>query len=169
MMKMMNLNLQNHLNTQRIRYCTYIRIRYCTYIRIRYCTYIRIRYCTYIRIRYCTYIRIRYCTYIRIRYCTYIRIRYCTYIRIRYCTYYQGSFFFQLFNWFQLFSSEYLYLKIAGQSQSRSKMDHLKEGVDSFSYFPLNIFIWKLQDKVRAGQWTRSEQVKDRSFERGCR
>jgi hypothetical protein len=41
----------------------------------------------------------------------------------------------QLFNWFQLFSSENCFPKIAGHSQNRSKMTILKGGVDVFSYF----------------------------------
>jgi hypothetical protein len=45
-----------------------------------------------------------------------------------------GMFFFQLFNWFQLFLSENSFQKVAGHGQKRSKMTILKGGVDGFSY-----------------------------------
>jgi hypothetical protein len=44
---------------------------------------------------------------------------------------------FQFFNWFHLFPSGKKLLKIAGHSENRSKMDHLKGDVDGFSYFSL--------------------------------
>ena len=43
--------------------------------------------------------------------------------------------FCQLFKWFQLFSSGEKLLKVAGHSQNRSKIDHLKWVVEGFSYF----------------------------------
>jgi hypothetical protein len=43
--------------------------------------------------------------------------------------------FFQLFNWFHLYSSEEKIPKVAGHGQNRSKIDILKEVVDDFSYF----------------------------------
>jgi hypothetical protein len=43
--------------------------------------------------------------------------------------------YFQLFIWFQLFSSEEKIPQVAGRGQNRSKIDFLKEGVYRFSYF----------------------------------
>ena len=43
--------------------------------------------------------------------------------------------FFQLFNWFQLFSSDKKIPKVTEHSPNSSKMDLLKGGVDGFSFF----------------------------------
>jgi len=43
--------------------------------------------------------------------------------------------FFQLFNWFKLFSSETKLLKIVGYNRNRSKITFLKRGLNGFSYF----------------------------------
>ena len=57
---------------------------------------------------------------------------------------YAGMIFFQLFNWFQLFSSREKLQKVAGHNQNRSKIDHLKVGVDGFSYFLLSLLFYFL-------------------------
>ena len=55
--------------------------------------------------------------------------------------------FFQLFNWFQLFFCEKEILKIAGHSQNRSKMTFLKGGVDGFSYFHwFSVILFSIQN-----------------------
>ena len=51
-----------------------------------------------------------------------------------------GIFFFQLFNWFQLFSSRKKNWKVAENGHNRSKIDHLEGGVDGFSKFFFNDF-----------------------------
>lgn len=43
--------------------------------------------------------------------------------------------FCQLFSWFKLFSYGEKLPNVAGQSEQVKKMDNLKEGVYSFSYF----------------------------------
>jgi hypothetical protein len=45
--------------------------------------------------------------------------------------------YFQLFNWYLLFSSEKLNSKCCRTCKNRSKMDILKVGVDDFNYFSL--------------------------------
>jgi hypothetical protein len=44
---------------------------------------------------------------------------------------------FQLFDWFQLFSSKTKILKVAGYSRNRSKMTFLKGGVEWFQLISL--------------------------------
>ena len=43
--------------------------------------------------------------------------------------------FLQIFNWFQLFSSEYCFAEVTGHCEIWYQMTLLKEGVDGFSYF----------------------------------
>ena len=45
--------------------------------------------------------------------------------------------YFQLFNWFQLISSEKQIPSVAGNGQNKSKIYPLKGGVDGFSIFSL--------------------------------
>jgi len=55
--------------------------------------------------------------------------------------------FCQLFNRFQLFSSENCFPKVAGHSQNRSKMTILKGGVYGFSFFSLiSVILFTNQD-----------------------
>jgi hypothetical protein len=74
-----------------------------------------------------------------------------------------GWFFFQLFNWFQLFSSKNCLTKYAGHGQNRSKMTILKGVVDGFS---LKIVYWNLLDTVRTSQkWSFWKGYTERWFQ----
>ena len=55
--------------------------------------------------------------------------------------------FFQLFNWFQQFSSENCFPKVAGHSLEQIKNYHFERGVDGFSYFSLiSVILFSDQD-----------------------
>ena len=55
-----------------------------------------------------------------------------------------GMIFFSYLTWFQLFSSENCFPKVAGHGQNRSKRTILKGGVDGCSYFSLMSVIYFL-------------------------
>ena len=72
------------------------------------------------------------------------------YLKIQKSIYITRMIFFQLFNWFQLFSSEFFFFKVAGHGQNRQKNDHLERGC---RWFQLFYFLTMIIPDIRVITW----------------
>jgi hypothetical protein len=72
------------------------------------------------------------------------------YLKIQKSIYITGMVFFQLFNWFQLFSSEFFFLESCWTWSEQAKNDHLERGC---RWFQLFYFLTRIIPDIRVITW----------------